>query len=146
MDCAQVYTEYAETFLRALYADHGIRWPGMRWHPGFACNARRVRITLGRQAVARMAQDGYREYTRLERLYQRGAFGTEAVHNLCLHEFAHVWLYCLQQLGAVSTPEHDLRCHGCAYRGLLAQLISDYPYRQREPLAAPAPVPEAVRA
>ena len=100
----------------------------------------------GQRAVARMTQAGYREYTRLDQLYQRGAFGTEAVHNVCLHEFAHVWLYCLQQLGAVSMPEHDLRCHGWAYRGLLAQLISDYPYRDRDPLAAPVPVPEAVSA
>jgi len=132
MACAQVYSEYAEMFLCRLYADHGLRWPTVRWHPGFACNARRVRITLGQQAVARLAQDGYREYTRLERLYQRGAFGTKAVHDLCLHEFAHVWLYCLQQLEAVDMVEHDLRCHGRAYQALLAQLISDYPYQKEE--------------
>jgi len=117
--------EFALALLSRLYADHGLEH-----HPPVVDESRRSytrfpdgqpQIVLGRASLRRAYEQGFEEYPALAPLldYRKPA-GLAGVHQLCLHEFAHV----LQHRGGCL----NLRAvHNACFVRNYVELMQKYP-------------------
>jgi hypothetical protein len=77
-----------------------------------------IRISV--QQLIDVAERGFKEYYRLRRYVPKVWYGQQAVHQLILHEFAHV-------LALVHDNEH---IHGPHYKRWYVKLMRQFTYRR----------------